>query len=75
MRAECCAAVSSSPTIIGYSPSPLSGLRQGAQAYRYLPVILFGATSIIAGLLALLLPETKGKALPDTIEQGEVFGT
>ena len=49
--------------------------RQGARAYRYLPVILFGVTSIAAGLLALLLPETKGKALPDTIEQGEVFGT
>jgi len=47
----------------------------GGKAYRHLPVILFGVTSILAGLLALLLPETKGKSLPDTIEQGEVFGT
>lgn len=49
--------------------------RFGGKAYKYLPVILFGVTSIVAGLLALLLPETKGKSLPDTIEQGEVFGT
>ncbi|XP_043232281.1 organic cation transporter protein-like [Amphibalanus amphitrite] len=59
---------------IGSIVAPYVGT-YGAQAYRYLPVILFGITSILAGLLALLLPETKGKALPDTIEQGEVFGT
>ena len=48
---------------------------QGGKAYRHLPVILFGVTSILAGLLALLLPETRGKSLPYSVEQGEVFGT
>ncbi|XP_050393876.1 organic cation transporter protein isoform X2 [Patella vulgata] len=37
------------------------------------PMIIFGITSIIAGLLALLLPETKGRFLPETIEDAEQF--
>ncbi|XP_078577475.1 organic cation transporter protein-like isoform X1 [Branchiostoma floridae x Branchiostoma japonicum] len=39
-----------------------------------MPYVIFGGTSVAAGLLALLLPETKGKALPATIEDGENFG-
>ncbi|XP_072018557.1 organic cation transporter protein-like [Amphiura filiformis] len=39
-----------------------------------LPIIIFGSSAIIAGLLVLLLPETKGKTLPETIEEGEMFG-
>ncbi|XP_072019579.1 organic cation transporter protein-like isoform X2 [Amphiura filiformis] len=39
-----------------------------------LPLIIFGSSAIIAGLLALLFPETKGKTLPETIEEGEMFG-
>lgn len=39
-----------------------------------LPYILFGGFSIAAGLLALLLPETKDKILPETLEEGEAFG-
>ncbi|XP_035668644.1 organic cation transporter protein-like [Branchiostoma floridae] len=38
-----------------------------------LPYVIFGGTSIAAGLLALLLPETNGIALPATIEDGENF--
>lgn len=33
-----------------------------------LPLILFGGLAIFAGFLALLLPETSGKPLPQTIE-------
>ena len=40
-----------------------------------LPVVIFGSLSIIAGLLILFLPETLGSQLPQTIEEGELFGT
>jgi len=36
-----------------------------------LPLMLFGIVSFIAGLLALLFPETKDKPLPDSIEAAE----
>ncbi|XP_022110856.1 organic cation transporter protein-like [Acanthaster planci] len=38
------------------------------------PFVLFGALSITAGLLSLLLPETTNKKLPETMEEGEAFG-
>ena len=41
---------------------------------RSIPIIIYGVMSIIAGLLALLLPETKGQNLPETLEDGENFG-
>ncbi|XP_076371650.1 organic cation transporter protein-like [Tachypleus tridentatus] len=37
------------------------------------PLAIYGALSIIAGLLTLLLPETTNRAIPDTLEQGEKF--
>lgn len=39
------------------------------------PLLVFGALSTAAGLLALLLPETRARKLPDTIADGECFGT
>jgi len=36
-----------------------------------LPLILFAIVSFIAGMLALLLPETLGARLPDTVEELE----
>ncbi|XP_030850613.1 organic cation transporter protein isoform X2 [Strongylocentrotus purpuratus] len=39
------------------------------------PVLIFGVMSIAAGLLVLFLPETRGEQLPETLEEGEMFGT
>jgi OCT family organic cation transporter-like MFS transporter 4/5 len=40
----------------------------------YLPIVIFGAASIVAGLVCLLLPESTGMELPQTLEEGEDFG-
>lgn len=37
-------------------------------------MVLFGAPAVVAGILALLLPETKNKDLPETLRDGENFG-
>ena len=39
-----------------------------------LPLLVFGISSILAGVFALLLPETKGRPLPETLEDGENIG-
>ncbi|KAI8504682.1 hypothetical protein Bbelb_178000 [Branchiostoma belcheri] len=44
------------------------------QAWGPLPYLIFGALSVVAGLAAMLLPETLGVPLPDTLEEGENFG-
>ena len=42
--------------------------------YKDAPMIIFGVTPLLAGLLTLLLPETTNEDLPDTLEEGERFG-
>ncbi|XP_069811058.1 solute carrier family 22 member 2-like [Dendropsophus ebraccatus] len=39
--------------------------------WKELPLIVFAIIGIISGILVLLLPETKGRALPETIEETE----
>ncbi|XP_030850614.1 organic cation transporter protein isoform X1 [Strongylocentrotus purpuratus] len=56
---------------IGGIIAPL--IRISGRSWRPLPFIIYGAASIAAGLLALLLPETKGRKLPETVEEGENF--
>ena len=45
----------------------------GQQYSPLLPPVVFGVTALVAGALALLLPETRGQALPYTIEQVRVI--
>ncbi|XP_022103973.1 organic cation transporter protein-like [Acanthaster planci] len=40
-----------------------------------LPLCVFGGSSLLAGVLSLMLPETLGYDIPDTIEEGEKFGS
>ena len=35
------------------------------------PILVFGLTAFVAGILALFLPETMDRKLPDTIEESE----
>ena len=39
-----------------------------------LPTFLFGVTSIMAGSLTLLMPETAKTELPDTVAEAEQIG-
>lgn len=41
---------------------------------KALPLIIFGGLSVLAGLLSLILPETNGTVLPETIEDADKFG-
>ena len=47
----------------------------GGKIGQALPLMVFGAASVLAGLLSLLLPETLGESMPETIEDGKIFGT
>lgn len=42
--------------------------------WKPIPLIIFGVLAFVGGLLSLYLPETLGKKLPETIEEGENFG-
>lgn len=42
--------------------------------FDFLPLLLFGTVAFTAGLLSILLPETLGIKLPDTIEEAENIG-
>lgn len=42
--------------------------------YKPLPLLLFGSVSFVGGILAILLPETLGEKLPDTVEEAERLG-
>ncbi|XP_072037340.1 organic cation transporter protein-like [Amphiura filiformis] len=45
-----------------------------AQYWEPLPMVIFGVGGILAGFPTLLLPETMGENLPETMEEGERFG-
>ena len=39
-----------------------------------IPQAIFGVSCLFAALLLILLPETMGRPLPETIDDGENFG-
>ncbi|XP_049870116.1 organic cation transporter protein-like isoform X2 [Pectinophora gossypiella] len=39
-----------------------------------IPTIIFGLSGLVFGLCCMLLPETRGRKLPQTLEDGELFG-
>lgn len=42
--------------------------------FTFLPLLVFGSSAFISGLLALMLPETLGIKLPDSIKEAEEIG-
>ena len=44
-----------------------------AKINRTLPLLVFGICSIISGIMSLMLPETRGEPLKQTVEEGEMF--
>jgi len=57
---------------IGSIFAPFIGRELGKKSPA-VPLIIFGLTSVIAGILVLFLPETRNSKLVDTIEEGEVL--
>ena len=45
-----------------------------SQFGKALPLIIFGSASVVAGLLALYLPETMATGLPETVEDAKHIG-
>ena len=43
----------------------------GKHYHPKIPTIIFGGTAVLAGILAIILPETHGIELPYTIEEAE----
>ena len=52
--------------LFGLSSSYIGEL---ARVWTPLPMVLLGTPSILAALAALQLPDTKGKSLPETMEE------
>ena len=52
----------------------LQTLHVSGKYSQILPMLIFGGVTGLAGLLALLLPETHKKRLPETIEEAEKLG-
>ncbi|XP_020278387.1 organic cation transporter protein isoform X2 [Pseudomyrmex gracilis] len=45
-----------------------------SEIWMPLPLVIFGSCALFGGLMSLLLPETLNKKLPETIQDGELFG-
>lgn len=45
-----------------------------SEIWMPLPLVIFGSCALLGGLMSLLLPETLNKKLPESIQDGELFG-
>lgn len=45
-----------------------------SEIWMPLPFVIFGTCVLLGGMLSLLLPETLNKKLPESIQDGELFG-
>lgn len=45
-----------------------------AHIWQPLPLLVFGTCALIGGAISMVLPETLNKKLPETMEEGELFG-
>lgn len=43
--------------------------------YSTLPYLVLGGLSVLGGLVCLLLPETAGENLPESVAEAEKFGS
>lgn len=48
---------------------------QGTESLMVLPLMIMGGLMVAGGLCALTLPETLHQHLPQTLEEGELFGS
>ena len=63
---------SSSMARVGAVLAPIIG-REVAKYDRDLVIVIFALVALLSGTLTLFLPETNGKSLPDTIEEGQIL--
>ena len=61
----------SSMARVGAVLAPIIG-REVGRVNRDLVFVIFSVASLLSGFLTLFLPETRGKTLPDSIEDGEL---
>lgn len=47
----------------------------GTESLMVLPLMIMGGLMVAGGMCALMLPETLHHHLPQTLEEGELFGT
>ena len=44
------------------------------EIWKPLPSVIFGSLAVFTGCMVFMLPETKGRPVPDTIEEAEEIG-
>lgn len=47
---------------------------QALTVWESLPAVMFGSLALLSGLLLLIMPETLGTKLPDTVHEAEIIG-